>query len=273
MNRLDPGPGEQQYLDLLAQVLEKGAKKTDRTGTGTLSVFGRQLRFDLGASFPLLTTKKLHLKSIILELLWFLRGDTNVKWLQEHGVSIWDEWADENGELGPVYGYQWRHWRAPDGREIDQIADVVASIKKKPDSRRHLVSAWNPSDVERMALPPCHALFQFYVANGRLSCQMYQRSADLFLGVPFNIASYALLTRMVAQVTGLQADEFVLTLGDAHLYLNHLDQAREQLSRPVRPFPRMTLNPEVRDLFAFRYEDFTLEGYEPHPAIKAPIAV
>jgi thymidylate synthase len=273
MNRLDPGPGEQQYLDLLAQVLEKGAKKTDRTGTGTLSVFGRQLRFDLGASFPLLTTKKLHLKSIILELLWFLRGDTNVKWLQEHGVSIWDEWADENGELGPVYGYQWRHWRTPDGREIDQIADVIASIRKKPDSRRHLVSAWNPADVDRMALPPCHALFQFYVANGRLSCQMYQRSADLFLGVPFNIASYALLTRMVAQVTGLQADEFVLTLGDAHLYLNHLEQAREQLSRPLRPFPRMTLNPRVRDLFAFRYEDFTLEGYEPHPAIKAPIAV
>jgi thymidylate synthase len=273
MNRLDPGPGEQQYLDLLAQVLEKGAKKTDRTGTGTLSVFGRQLRFDLGASFPLLTTKKLHLKSIILELLWFLRGDTNVKWLQEHGVSIWDEWADENGELGPVYGYQWRHWRTPDGREIDQIADVIASIRKKPDSRRHLVSAWNPADVDRMALPPCHALFQFYVANGRLSCQMYQRSADLFLGVPFNIASYALLTRMVAQVTGLQADEFVLTLGDAHLYLNHLEQAREQLSRPLRPFPRMTLNPQVRDLFAFRYEDFTLEGYEPHPAIKAPIAV
>jgi len=273
MNRLDPGPGEQQYLDLLAQVLEKGAKKTDRTGTGTLSVFGRQLRFDLGASFPLLTTKKLHLKSIILELLWFLRGDTNVKWLQEHGVSIWDEWADENGELGPVYGYQWRHWRTPDGREIDQIADVIASIRKKPDSRRHLVSAWNPADVDRMALPPCHALFQFYVANGRLSCQMYQRSADLFLGVPFNIASYALLTRMVAQVTGLQADEFVLTLGDAHLYLNHLEQAREQLSRPLRPFPRMTLNPQVRDLFAFRCEDFTLEGYEPHPAIKAPIAV
>jgi thymidylate synthase len=273
MNRLDPGPGEQQYLDLLAQVLEKGAKKADRTGTGTLSVFGRQLRFDLGAGFPLLTTKKLHVKSIILELLWFLRGDTNVKWLQERGVSIWDEWADENGELGPVYGYQWRHWRAPDGREIDQIADVVASIRKKPDSRRHLVSAWNPADVDRMALPPCHALFQFYVASGKLSCQMYQRSADLFLGVPFNIASYALLTRMVAQVTGLQADEFVLTLGDAHLYVNHLDQAREQLSRPVRPFPRMRLNPEVRDLFAFCYEDFTLEGYEPHPAIKAPIAV
>ena len=264
---------EQQYLDLLAQVLAKGAKKTDRTGTGTLSVFGRQLRFDLGESFPLLTTKKLHLKSIILELLWFLRGETNVKWLQERGVSIWDEWADENGELGPVYGYQWRHWRTPDGREIDQIRNLLESLGKKPDSRRHIVSAWNPADVDRMALPPCHALFQFYVADGRLSCQMYQRSADLFLGVPFNIASYALLTRMVAQVSGLQAAEFVLTLGDAHLYMNHLEQAREQLSRAPRSFPRMALNPEVRDLFAFRYEDFTLESYEPHPAIKAPIAV
>ncbi len=264
---------EQQYLDLLAQVLATGAKKTDRTGTGTLSVFGRQLRFDLGTSFPLLTTKKLHLKSIILELLWFLRGDTNVKWLQERGVSIWNEWADENGELGPVYGYQWRHWRAPDGREIDQIRNLLDSIGKKPDSRRHIVSAWNPADVDRMALPPCHALFQFYVAEGKLSCQMYQRSADLFLGVPFNIASDALLTMMVAQVTGLQADEFVLTLGDAHLYVNHLEQAREQLSRAPRPFPRVALNPEVRDLFAFRYEDFTLEAYEPHPAIKAPIAV
>ena len=264
---------ERQYLDLLAHVLAKGAKKTDRTGTGTLSVFGRQLRFDLGAGFPLLTTKKLHLKSIILELLWFLRGDTNVKWLQERGVSIWDEWADENGELGPVYGYQWRHWRTPDGREIDQIRNLLDSIAKKPDSRRHIVSAWNPADVDSMALPPCHALFQFYVADGKLSCQMYQRSADLFLGVPFNIASYALLTKMVAQVTGLQAYEFVLTLGDAHLYLNHLEQAREQLSRPPRPFPRIALNPDVRDLFAFCYEDFTLEGYEPHPAIKAPIAV
>jgi thymidylate synthase len=264
---------EQQYLDLLSHVLAKGAKKTDRTGTGTLSVFGRQLRFGLAESFPLLTTKKLHLKSIILELLWFLRGDTNVKWLQERGVSIWDEWADENGELGPVYGYQWRHWRKPGGGEVDQIMNVIESIRKKPDSRRHLVSAWNPADVERMALPPCHALFQFYVANGRLSCQMYQRSADLFLGVPFNIASYALLTLMVARVTGLQADEFVLTLGDAHLYLNHREQAREQLSRRPRPFPRIRLNPEVRDLFAFRYEDFSLEAYEPHPAIKAPIAV
>ena len=264
---------EQQYLDLLAHVLERGAKKTDRTGTGTLSVFGRQLRFGLEDSFPLLTTKKLHLKSIILELLWFLRGDTNVKWLQERGVSIWDEWADASGELGPVYGYQWRHWRKPGGGEVDQIASVVESIRKKPDSRRHLVSAWNPADVDRMALPPCHALFQFYVADGRLSCQMYQRSADLFLGVPFNIASYALLTLMMARVTGLQADEFVLTLGDAHLYLNHLEQAREQLSREPRPFPRIKLNPDVKDLFAFRYEDFTLEGYEPHPAIKAPIAV
>ncbi len=264
---------EQQYLELLELVLESGATKTDRTGTGTLSVFGRQLRFGLRDSFPLLTTKKLHLKSIVLELLWFLRGDTNVKWLQERGVSIWDQWADANGDLGPVYGYQWRHWRTPAGGEIDQIKNVIEAIKKKPDSRRHLVTAWNPADVDRMALPPCHALFQFYVAGGKLSCQMYQRSADLFLGVPFNIASYALLTRMVAQVTGLQADEFVLTLGDAHLYLNHLDQAREQLLRSPRPFPRMRLNAEVRDLFAFRYEDFTLEGYEPHPAIKAPIAV
>ena len=264
---------EQQYLDLLRELLEHGAAKTDRTGTGTLSVFGRQLRFALADSFPLLTTKKLHLKSIIVELLWFLRGDTNVKWLQERGVSIWDEWADERGELGPVYGYQWRHWRTPDGREIDQITNLLDSLRKKPDSRRHIVTAWNPADVDRMALPPCHALFQFYVADGRLSCQMYQRSADLFLGVPFNIASYALLTLMVARVTGLQADEFVLTLGDAHLYLNHLAQAREQLSRQPRPFPRIGLNPEVKDLFAFRYEDFKLEGYEPHPAIRAPIAV
>ncbi len=264
---------EQQYLDLLAQVLASGAKKSDRTGTGTLSVFGRQLRFGLEDSFPLLTSKKLHLKSIILELLWFLRGDTNVKWLQQRGVSIWNEWADANGELGPVYGYQWRHWQKPNGGEVDQIADIVASIRKKPDSRRHLVSAWNPADVDRMALPPCHALFQFYVADGKLSCQMYQRSADLFLGVPFNIASYALLTLMVAQVTGLQPAEFVLTLGDAHLYLNHLEQAREQVSRAPRPFPRMKLNPSVVDIFAFAYEDFTLEGYDPHPAIKAPIAV
>ena len=271
--RRNPDPGEQQYLDLLAHVLEHGARKSDRTGTGTLSVFGRQMRFPLRNRFPLLTTKKLHLKSIVLELLWFLRGDTNVKWLQERGVTIWDEWADENGELGPVYGYQWRHWRAPDGREIDQIRQVVDAIRARPDSRRHLVSAWNPADVDRMALPPCHALFQFYVADGKISCQMYQRSADLFLGVPFNIASYALLTLMVAQVTGLAPGDFVLTLGDAHLYLNHLDQAREQLARAPRPFPRMLLNPEVKDLFAFRYEDFTLEGYDPHPAIKAPIAV
>ena len=272
-SRVSQVPGERQYLDLLAEVLGAGARKTDRTGTGTLSVFGRQLRFDLAGSFPLLTTKKLHLKSILLELLWFLRGDTNVKWLQERGVTIWDEWADANGELGPVYGYQWRHWRRPEGGEVDQIAKLVESIRTKPDSRRHLVSAWNPADVDRMALPPCHALFQFYVADDRLSCQMYQRSADLFLGVPFNIASYALLTLMVAQVTGLRAAEFVLALGDAHLYLNHLEQAREQLARAPRPFPRMLLNPAVKDLFAFRYEDFTLEGYQPHAAIKAPIAV
>ena len=268
-----PVPGERQYLDLLSTVLARGATKTDRTGTGTRSVFGAQMRFDLGMSFPLLTTKKLHLKSIVYELLWFLTGDTNVRWLQERGVTIWNEWADDNGNLGPVYGYQWRHWRTPEGREIDQIAQVVDSIRKKPDSRRHIVTAWNPADVDRMALPPCHALFQFYVAEGRLSCQMYQRSADLFLGVPFNIASYALLTLMVAQVTGHTPGEFVLTLGDAHLYLNHLEQAREQLARTERPFPRMLLNPEVKDVFGFRYEDFTLEGYDPHPAIKAPIAV
>ena len=265
--------GEKQYLELLGEVLERGAKKTDRTGTGTQSVFGRQLRFDLRDSFPLLTTKKLHFKSILYELLWFLRGDTNVRWLQERGVSIWDEWADEKGELGPVYGYQWRHWRTPGGAEIDQIKQVMESLKKKPDSRRHLVTAWNPADVDKMALPPCHALFQFYVANGKLSCQMYQRSADLFLGVPFNIASYAALTVMVAQVAGLEADEFVLTLGDAHLYLNHLEQARLQLERQPKPFPRLKLNPAVKDIFGFAYEDFSLEGYEPHPAIKAPIAV
>ena len=264
---------ERAYLDLLDDVLAHGARKSDRTGTGTLSVFGRQLRFGLDKSFPLLTTKKLHLKSIIYELLWFLRGDTNVKWLQERGVTIWDEWADEKGELGPVYGYQWRHWRTPDGREIDQIAQVISSLRKKPDSRRHLVTAWNPADVDKMALPPCHALFQFWVADGRISCQMYQRSADLFLGVPFNIASYSLLTLMVAQVANLQPGEFILTLGDAHLYLNHLDQAREQLKRTPRPFPRMRLNPARRELLDFQYEDFTLEGYEPHPAIKAPIAV
>jgi thymidylate synthase len=264
---------ERQYLDLLAEVLQNGARKTDRTGTGTLSVFGRQLRFNLADSFPLLTTKKLHTKSILIELLWFLRGDTNIKWLQERGVSIWDEWADENGNLGPVYGYQWRHWRTPDGREIDQISELIKNLKSKPDSRRHIVSAWNPADVDKMALPPCHALFQFYVANGKLSCQMYQRSADLFLGVPFNIASYAALTLMVAQVTDLKPGEFVLTLGDAHIYMNHLEQVREQLSRSPRPFPRLKLNPAVKELLDFRYEDFTLEGYDPHPAIKAPIAV
>ena len=264
---------ERQYLDLLAEVLERGARKSDRTGTGTQSVFGRQLRFALGDSFPLLTTKKLHLKSIIYELLWFLRGDTNVSWLQQHGVTIWDEWADERGELGPVYGYQWRHWRTPEGREIDQIAQLIQNLRSRPDSRRHIVSAWNPADVDKMALPPCHALFQFYVAQGRLSCQLYQRSADLFLGVPFNIASYSLLTLMVAQVVDLKPGDFVLTLGDAHLYLNHLEQAREQLGRTPRPFPRMRLNPARRELLEFQYEDFTLEGYEPHPAIKAPIAV
>jgi len=264
---------ERGYLDLLSDVLQNGARKTDRTGTGTLSVFGRQLRFGLADSFPLLTTKKLHTKSILTELLWFLRGDTNVKWLQERGVTIWDEWADENGNLGPVYGYQWRHWRTPDGREIDQIHNLISSLKTKPDSRRHIVSAWNPADVDKMALPPCHALFQFYVANGKLSCQMYQRSADLFLGVPFNIASYAALTLMVAQVTDLKPGEFVLTLGDAHIYLNHLDQVREQLTRSPRPFPKLKLNPAVKELLEFRYQDFTLEGYDPHPAIKAPIAV
>ena len=270
---MKPESGERQYLDLLAHVLEHGARKTDRTGTGTRSVFGRQMRFALGESFPLLTTKRLHLKSIIYELLWFLRGDTNVKWLQERGVTIWDEWADAAGDLGPIYGYQWRHWRTPDGREIDQIRQVLESIRTRPDSRRHLVTAWNPADVDRMALPPCHALFQFYVADGRLSCQLYQRSADLFLGVPFNVASYALLTLMVAQVSGLAPGEFVHTMGDAHLYQNHVDQASEQLGRTPRPFPRMRLNPAVEDLFEFRYQDFTLEGYDPHPAIKAPIAI
>ena len=265
-------PGEQQYLDLLAELLERGARKSDRTGTGTLSLFGRQIRFALDQSFPLLTTKKLHLKSIVYELLWFLRGDTNVRWLQERGVTIWDEWADAQGELGPVYGYQWRHWKAPDGRGVDQIAQVVESVRRNPDSRRHMVVAWNPADVDKMALPPCHALFQFYVAEGRLSCQMYQRSADVFLGVPFNIASYSLLTLMMAQVTGLAPGEFVLALGDVHLYLNHVEQAREQLARAPRAFPRMRLAARS-DLFAFRYEDFALEGYDPHPAIKAPIAV
>jgi thymidylate synthase len=264
---------ETQYLDLMRDVLEHGHRKADRTGTGTLSVFGRQMRFPLDQGFPLLTTKKLHLKSILYELLWFLQGSTNVRWLQQHGVSIWDEWADDNGELGPVYGYQWRNWTAPDGRHIDQIRQVVESIRKSPDSRRHIVTAWNPADVPSMKLPPCHAFFQFYVAGESLSCQMYQRSADIFLGVPFNIASYALLTMMVAQVCGLRPGEFVHTLGDAHLYLNHLEQAKEQLSRAPRPMPRMRITPGITDIFGFRYEDFALEGYDPHPAIKAPIAV
>jgi thymidylate synthase len=264
---------EKLYLDLMREVLEHGDRKSDRTGTGTLSLFGCQMRFDLADRFPLLTTKKLHLKSIIYELLWFLRGDTNVKWLRDRGVTIWDEWADENGELGPIYGYQWRNWPSRDGATIDQIAQVVESIRSEPDSRRHLVTAWNPADLDHMALPPCHALFQFYVAGGRLSCQLYQRSADVFLGVPFNIASYSLLTLMVAQVTDLRPGEFVHTLGDAHLYLNHIDQAREQLQRTPRPLPRIRLNPAVKDLFAFHYDDFRLEDYEPHPAIKAPIAV
>jgi thymidylate synthase len=263
----------QAYLDLMRHALDHGHRKGDRTGTGTLSTFGWQMRFNLAGGFPLLTTKKLHLKSIICELLWFLQGSTNVRWLQQHGVSIWDEWADANGELGPVYGYQWRNWEAPDGRKIDQIAQVIESIRNNPDSRRHVVTAWNPADIGRMKLPPCHAFFQFYVAAGRLSCQMYQRSADIFLGVPFNIASYSLLTLMVAQVCDLKPGEFVLALGDAHLYLNHLEQAKEQLSRSPRPLPRMRLNPAVKDVFGFRLEDFTLEDYDPHPAIKAPIAV
>ena len=263
---------ERQYLALLQDILDNGVQRDDRTGTGTLGVFGRQMRFDLSRGFPLLTTKKLHLKSIVLELLWFLRGDTNVRWLQERGVSIWDEWADESGDLGPVYGRQWRSWTAPDGRVIDQIAGVIESLKTNPNSRRHIVSAWNPADVDDMALPPCHCLFQFFVADGKLSCQLYQRSADVFLGVPFNIASYALLTLMVAQVTGLKPGEFVHSFGDAHLYRNHLDQARLQLSRDPLPFPTMRIAPR-RDLFSFEYEDFVLEGYQAHPAIKAPIAV
>jgi thymidylate synthase len=262
-----------QYLDLMERVLADGVEKRDRTGTGTLSVFGHQMRFDLAQGFPLVTTKKLFVKAIVHELLWFLRGDTNVRYLQEHGVTIWDEWADAQGELGPVYGRQWRSWPSPDGGAIDQIAEIVAAIRRNPDSRRLIVSAWNPAEVERMALPPCHCLFQFYVARGRLSCQLYQRSADVFLGVPFNIASYALLTLMVAQVTGHAPGEFVHTFGDAHLYLNHLEQARLQLSRAPRALPRMRLNPAVTDLFSFRYEDFTLEGYVPHPPIKAAVAV
>jgi thymidylate synthase len=261
------------YLDLMRHILEHGSRKMDRTGTGTLSLFGAQLRFDLQQGFPLLTTKKVHLKSIIHELLWFLSGETNTRYLKEHGVTIWDEWADKDGNLGPVYGYQWRSWAAPDGSHIDQIARLLEEIRRNPNSRRLIVSAWNVADLDRMALAPCHAFFQFYVADGRLSCQLYQRSADFFLGVPFNIASYALLTLMIAQAAGLKPGDFVHTYGDCHLYLNHLDQAREQLSREPRPLPRMILNPEVRNLFEFKYEDFTLVGYDPHPAIRAPVAV
>lgn len=262
-----------QYHDLLERILADGAEKTDRTGTGTLSVFGHQMRFDLARGFPMLTTKKLPLRAIVHELLWFLAGDTNIKYLHDNKVTIWDEWADENGDLGPVYGKQWRSWQAPDGRTIDQISNLIAMIRRSPDSRRLIVSAWNPADVDQMALPPCHCLFQFYVARGRLSCQLYQRSADVFLGVPFNIASYALLTMMVAQVTGLKPGEFVHTLGDAHLYSNHLEQARLQLTRAPRALPTMVLNPDVKDIFSFRYEDFTLTGYDPHPHIKAEVAV
>ena len=262
-----------QYLDLLDRILTEGVKKEDRTGTGTISVFGNQMRFNLEDGFPLLTTKKLHLKSIIYELLWFLRGDTNIKYLKDHGVSIWDEWADENGELGPVYGHQWRSWPDENGGTIDQIQNVVNQIKNNPDSRRMIVSAWNVAEVERMALPPCHTMFQFYVANGRLSLQLYQRSADTFLGVPFNIASYALLLQMMAQVTGLKAGDFIHTTGDTHLYLNHLEQAKLQLTRTPRPLPRMIINPDVKDIFDFQYEDFQLEGYDPWPHIKAAVSV
>jgi thymidylate synthase len=267
-----------QYLDLVQRILDEGVEKSDRTGTGTLSVFGHQMRFDLRAGFPLVTTKKVHTRSVFGELLWFLRGDTNVGWLQDRGITIWDEWADENGDLGPVYGHQWRSWPTPDGRHVDQLAQVVGQLRTDPDSRRHLVSAWNVADIPAMALAPCHALFQFYVAPqpngpGRLSCQLYQRSGDVFLGVPFNIASYALLTHMVAQVTGLEVGHFVHTLGDAHLYLNHLDQAREQLTRDPRPLPRLVLDPSVTELDAFELEHIAVEGYDPHPAIRAPIAV
>jgi thymidylate synthase len=263
----------QQYHDLLRHILDNGARKTDRTGTGTISCFGYQMRFDLSEGFPLLTTKKLHVKSIIHELLWFLQGDTNIKYLQDHGVKIWDEWADADGNLGPVYGYQWRSWATPDGRTIDQITNLVEMIKKNPDSRRLIVTAWNPADVDRMALPPCHCMFQFYVAEGKLSCQLYQRSADTFLGVPFNIASYALLTMMVAQVTGLKAGEFIHTFGDVHLYNDHLEQAKLQLTRECRPLPKMEIDPSITDLFAFRFEHFTLKDYDPHPHIKASVSV
>lgn len=263
----------QVYLDLLRHIVDTGVHKSDRTGTGTLSTFGYQMRFDLDEGFPLLTTKKLHVRSIIHELLWFLSGDTNVRYLRENGVTIWDEWADEQGELGPVYGHQWRSWPTPDGRRIDQISDVIEQIRRNPDSRRLIVSAWNVADIPHMKLPPCHALFQFYVAEGRLSCQLYQRSADVFLGVPFNIASYALLVMMVAQVTGLRPGEFIHTLGDAHLYSNHLEQTHLQLSREPRRLPRLRMNPDVRSIFEFRYEDFAVEDYDPHPSIKAPIAV
>jgi thymidylate synthase len=263
----------QQYLDLMRHVLAQGIKKGDRTGTGTISVFGYQMRFDLSEGFPLVTTKKVHLKSIIHELLWFLQGETNIKYLKAHGVKIWDDWADENGELGPVYGYQWRSWPAPDGRNIDQITQVIDQIKNNPHSRRLLVSAWNVAEIDKMALPPCHTFFQFYVAEGQLSCQLYQRSADIFLGVPFNIASYALLTMMMAQVCDLKPGAFVHTLGDAHVYLNHLEQAKLQLSRDPYPLPQMKLNPDIESLFDFKYEDFTLENYTSHPGIKAPIAV
>jgi thymidylate synthase len=262
-----------QYHELMQHILDHGTKKSDRTGTGTLSVFGYQMRFDLSEGFPVITTKKLHLRSIIHELLWFLKGDTNIQYLKDNGVSIWDEWADEKGDLGPVYGYQWRSWPAPDGKHHDQIAEAVELIVNKPDSRRIIVSAWNVADIERMALPPCHAFFQFYVADGKLSCQLYQRSADVFLGVPFNIASYSLLTLMMAQVCGLQPGDFVHTFGDAHLYSNHLDQAKLQLSRDLRPLPTMWISPEVKNIFGFKYEDFKLENYDPHPHIKAAVAV
>jgi thymidylate synthase len=262
-----------QYLDLMRTILDEGHYKSDRTGTGTYSIFGYQMRFDLQKGFPLLTTKKLHLRSIIYELLWFLRGDTNIQYLHDHNVTIWDEWADENGDLGPVYGKQWRSWEAPDGRVIDQITNLIEQLKRNPDSRRLIVSAWNPADVDQMALPPCHTMFQFYANDGQLSCQLYQRSADVFLGVPFNIASYALLTMMVAQVCGLKAKDFVHTFGDAHIYSNHVEQAKLQLSRDPRPLPQMRINPEVKSIFDFQYEDFTLENYDPHPHIKADVAV